>query len=57
MKKTYMYIIIGSAGREWREWNLISTLWLKGWLFECNLVWVGQYDPPIFILEEELIQY
>ena len=56
MKKTYMYIIIGSAGREWREWNLISTLWLKGWLFECNLVSVGQYDPPIFILEE-LIQY
>ena len=29
-------------------------------LFEGDLFWVGQYDPPIppiFILEEKLIQY
>ena len=25
--------------------------------FEGNLFWVGQYDTPIFVLEEELIQY
>ena len=37
---------------------LISTIWLyKTGLFEGNFFWVGQYDPPTFILQKELIQY
>ena len=28
----------------------------KAGLFEGNLFWVGQYDSPTFVLEEELVQ-
>ena len=37
---------------------LISFYGSKFGLFECNLFWVGQYEPsPPFILEEKLMQY
>ena len=36
---------------------LLLTLSQRAALFEGDLFWVDQYDPPTFILEEELIQH
>ena len=53
-----MRTIIGSSGRDYVLIILFQLHGSKGGLFESNLFWVGQYDPPsTFILEEELIQY
>ena len=52
-----MHAIIGSS---WGDFVLIILFQLndsKTGLFGSNLFWVGQYDPPTFIWEEELIQY
>ena len=58
MKKLYMRTIIGSSGMDYVLIILFQLHGSKGGLFESNLFWVGQYDPPsTFILEEELIQY
>ena len=57
MKKPYMRTIIGSSRRDCALIILFQLYDPKGGLFEGNLFWVGQYDPPTFILEEELIQY
>ena len=57
MKKPYMCSNIGSS---WRDSVLMILFQLydsKAGITESNLFWVGQYEPPIFILEEELIQY
>ena len=61
MKKPNMCTIIGSSGRDFvLTWVLIILFQLYGsraGLFEGDLFYVGQYDPPTFILEDELIQY
>ena len=57
MKKPYMGTIIGSSGRDCVLVILFQIYGPEGGLFEGNLFWVGQYDPPTFILEEEQIQY
>ena len=56
MKKLYMRTIIGSSGRECVLIVLFQPYGSKAGIFENNLLWVGQCDPPTFILEEKLIQ-
>ena len=48
---------LGSSGRDCVLIILFQLYGSKAGLFEGNLLWPGQYDPPTFILEKELIQY
>ena len=57
MKKSYMHTIISASRRDCALVTLIQIYGSKAGFFEGNLFWVGKYDPPTFILEEELIQY
>ena len=57
MKKQYMRTIIASSGRDSVLIILFQLYGSKVGLFEGNLFWMGQYDPPTFILEEKLMQY
>ena len=57
MDVMYMCTVIGSFGRDCILAILCQHYGSKARLFEGNLFWVGQYDPPTFILEEELNQY
>ena len=57
MKKLYMCTVVASSGRECVLIILFQLYDSKAGLFEGNLFWVAQYDPPTFILEEKLIQY
>ena len=52
-----MHTITGSSGREYVLIILFQLYGSEAGVFEDNLFWVGQYDPPTFILEKELIQY
>ena len=56
MKKSNMCTITGSSGRDCVLFILFHLYSSKAGFFEGNLFWVGQYDPPNFVLEEELIQ-
>ena len=56
MKKPCMGISMVSSVRDCFN-DLISTLRLEAGLFEGSLFLVGQYDPPTYVLEEEIIQY
>ena len=57
MNKPCMHTITGSSGREYVLIILFQLYGSEAGVFEDNLFWVGQYDPPTFILEKELIQY
>ena len=57
MKKLYMRTKIGSSERGSVLIILYQLYGSKAGLFDGNLLWAGQYDPPTSILEEELIQY
>ena len=57
MKKLYMRTNIGSSERGSVLIILYQLYGSKAGLFDGNLLWAGQYDPPTSILEEELIQY
>ena len=46
MKKPYMCTIIGSSGWEFVLIILFQLYGSKAGLFESDLFWVGQYDPP-----------
>ena len=52
-----MHTIIGSSGRDSVLIILFQLYGSRAGIFEGNFFCVGQYDPPVFILEEELIQY
>ena len=50
-----MRTIIGSSGRNFVLIILFQLYGSKAGLFEGNLFWVGQHDPPpTFMLEEKL---
>ena len=57
MRKPYMCTIIDSSGSDCILIILFQICDPKAGLFEGNLLWVAQYDPSTFILEEELNQY
>ena len=60
MKKPNMHIIIRSSGRDYVLIIFLQLSDSKTGLFEGNLFWVGQCNPPphlTFKLEEVLIQY
>ena len=57
MKKSSMHTIIGSSGSNCVLIILSQLYGSKAGLFEGNLFWLGQFDPPTFIMEEELIQF
>ena len=46
MKKTYMHIILSSSGKDCVLIILFQLYGSKAGLFEGNVFWVGQYDPP-----------
>ena len=52
-----MHKNIDSSGRDCVLVALFQLYGSKAGLFEGNLIWMGQYDPPTLILEEELTQY
>ena len=52
-----MRAIIDPSGSDCVLIILFQLYGSKTGLFEGDLFWVGQYDPPTFILEERLIQY
>ena len=52
-----MLTIIVSSGRDCALVILFQIYGSMTGLFDGNLFWVGQYDPPNFIFEKELIQY
>ena len=52
-----MHTIIGSSGSNCVLIILSQLYGSKAGLFEGNLFWLGQFDPPTFIMEEELIQF
>ena len=56
MKKLYIRTIAGSSGKDYVLIISFQLYGTEGGLFEGNLFLVGQYDPPTFILEVELIQ-
>ena len=45
-EKLYMLTIISSPGRVCVSIILFQLSDSKAWLFESNLLWVVQYDPP-----------
>ena len=57
MRKPYMCTIIDSSGSDCILIILFQICDPKAGLFEGNLLWVAQYYPSTFILEEELNQY
>ena len=52
-----MHKNIDSSGRNCVLVALFQFYCSKAGLFKGNLFWMGQYDPPTLILEEDLTQY
>ena len=53
MKKPYICTIIGASGRDCALVILFQIYGSKTSVFDGNLFWVGQYDPPNLHIEKK----